>query len=131
MKRPHNEDAYKALLTDLLFAYYSASRAKRQKATTVRFHMQLMEGLDELVTQILNRTYRPKASICFTVVEPVTREVIAADFRDRVVHHYIYNYLTPHVEKLLIYDCYSCRLGKGTSFGIDRLEHHIRSVSEN
>lgn len=35
------------------------------------------------------------------------------------------------LEPLLVYDSYSCRLGKGTLEGIQRCGHHIRSCSEN
>ena len=37
----------------------------------------------------------------------------------------------PVFEPAFIYDSYSCRKGKGTLFGIERLEHHIRSCSGN
>lgn len=58
-------------------------------------------------------------------------ELFAADFRDRVVHHFLYNRISPFFEKKFIYDSYSCRKGKGTLFGIKRLQHHIRSCSQN
>lgn len=70
-------------------------------------------------------------SMCFIIHDPVQREVFAASFRDRIIHHYLYNQLEPVFEPAFIYDSYSCRKGKGTLFGIERLEHHIRSCSEN
>jgi len=93
--------------------------------------MEIEAELDELARSILDRTYTMRPSICFPVDRPVLREVIAADFRDRIVHHYVFDYLNPQLEQELIEDCYSCRAGKGTSYGIDRLEHHIRSCSQN
>lgn len=58
------------------------------------------------------------------------REVIAADFRDRLVHHLLFNFLNPHLEKLLIHDCYSCRKGKGTGFGIiSQVDYDSRSLT--
>ena len=39
--------------------------------------------------------------------------------------------MEPVFEPAFIYDSYSCRKGKGTLFGIERLEHHIRSCSGN
>ncbi len=70
-------------------------------------------------------------SMCFIIHDPVQREVFAASFRDRIIHHYLYNQLEPVLDPAFIYDSYSCRKGKGTLFGIERLEHHIRSCSEN
>lgn len=122
---------YRYLVGELLQAYQDAAQHKRRKGTTVCFSMQIMEEIDQLAQEIIQHTYTPKPSICFTVTEPAVREVIAADFRDRVVHHYLYNYLAPHVDRLLIEDCYSCRAGKGTDYAVRRLQHHIRSVSHN
>ncbi len=75
--------------------------------------------------------YQTGRSICFIVNKPVKREIFAADFRDRVVHHLIYNYISPLFEKAFINDSYSCRKGKGTHYGIKRLDHFIRSCSQN
>jgi len=69
--------------------------------------------------------------MCFIINVPVKREVFAASFRDRVVHHLIYNCISPVLERKFIYDCFSCRSCKGTRAGIERLEHHIRSCSDN
>lgn len=74
---------------------------------------------------------QPNPSICFVVNKPVKREIFAADFRDRVVHHLLFNYISPFFEKEFINDCYSCRKGKGTHYGIQRVDHFIRSCSEN
>jgi hypothetical protein len=48
-----------------------------------------------------------------------------------VVHHYIIGRLEPIFERMFIYDSYSCRAGKGTHFGVSRVNHFIRSCSEN
>ena len=76
-------------------------------------------------------TYAIGQSICFIVDKPVKREIFAADFRDRIVHHLIFNYINAIFEKHFIKDSYSCRAGKGTSQGIERVDHFIRSCSEN
>ena len=85
----------------------------------------------ELYEQIRDRNYTPSPGVCFVVNRPVKREIFASDFRDRVVHHLLYNYISPMFEGRMIFDSYSCRQGKGTSQGIARLEHHIRSCTQN
>ncbi len=124
------EDYY-TLLEDLLRAYRSASKHKRWKRDCMSFDFDYEEELCCLARQIMNFSYEIRPTIRFIVCETVYREVIAANFRDRIVHHYICHYLEPYLESLLIADCYSCRRGKGTSYGINRLEHHIRSASQN
>lgn len=74
---------------------------------------------------------RPGRSIAFIVNKPVKREIFAADFRDRVVHHLIVSKLNPLFEKAFIYDSYACRIGKGTCLGIQRVDRIIRRCSKN
>ena len=97
----------------------------------MRFERNLTDNLMQLYDDIVSRRYRVGRSMCFIIRDPVVREVFAASFRDRIVHHLLYNWLMPIFEPTFIYDSYSCREGKGTLFGIKRLEHHIRSCSDN
>ncbi|HNV82206.1 MAG: reverse transcriptase/maturase family protein [Tenuifilaceae bacterium] len=119
------------LLTDLFYAYYDARRNKRNTINQLKFEIDFESSLISLYDSIVARTYKPDRSICFIVQKPVKREIFAADFRDRVVHHLIYNYISPIFEKTFINDSYSCRKGKGTHYGIKRIDHFIRSCSSN
>ena len=59
------------------------------------------------------------------------REIFAADFRDRVVHHILVGYLEPHWERSFIYDSYACRKEKGTHKGVERLHSFTRKITAN
>ena len=63
--------------------------------------------------------------------QPVKREIFAAPFRDRIVHHILIRRLNPYFEKYFINDSYACREGKGTHAAIERAAHFVRSVSKN
>ncbi len=119
------------LLIDLFNAYYSARSNKRNTYNALKFELYYEHNLIELCNEIINFRYEPRPSICFIVNKPVKREVFAADFRDRIIHHLIFNYISPVFEKRFINDTYSCRKGKGTHYGIQRVNHFIRSCSEN
>lgn len=119
------------LPTDIFTAYFCARKNKRNTASQVRFERNLSDNLVALCHDIASGEYKVGRSMCFISREPVLREVFAASFRDRIVHHLLYNWLLPVFEPMFIYDSYSCRVGKGTLFGIERLEHHIRSCSDN
>lgn len=119
------------LLVDIFRAYYDARRNKRNTKQQVAFEMDLEHNLVELYEQIRDRKYEPSPGVCFIVNRPVKREIFASQFRDRVVHHLLFNYLAPLFEARMIFDSYSCRKGKGTSEGISRIEHHIRSCTRN
>ncbi len=119
------------LLLDLFRAYFDARKNKRKTANALAFEFGYEEKLYKLYEEIINRKYIIGQSICFIVNKPVKREIFAATFRDRIVHHLIFNYINPIFEKNFIKDSYSCRVGKGTSFGIKRVNHFIRACSEN
>ena len=121
----------KQLLNDLFRAYYDARKNKRNKINSLAFEIDYEKQLFKLADEIWDYRYEPEPSVCFISDYPVKREIFAASFRDRVVHHLIYNYISPIFEKRFINDAYSCRPGKGTSYGIKRLDHFIRSCSEN
>ncbi len=85
----------------------------------------------QLAEEIKQRQYKPNPCIAFIVNKPVKREIFAADFRDRVVHHLLHGSINHIVEGKLIHDTYSCRKRKGTLYGIQRIDKFIRSCSRN
>jgi RNA-directed DNA polymerase len=125
-------DARIAWLTkELEKAYREARRGKTKAPQVVEFDKRAKSELAVLAYEIHSRTYVPRPSTAFIVNKPVKREIFAADFRDRVVHHFIFNQVNPWWNPRFIEDNYSCRKGKGTLYGIRRLDHHIRSASRN
>ncbi len=123
----HNQQ----LLLDIFKAYEDAKRHKGNTSNALRFAENYEHKLFKLYDDILHRKYVIGQSVCFIVHKPVQREIFAADFRDRIVHHLIFNYINPIFEKHFIKDSYSCRIGKGTSKGIQRIQQFMRSCSEN
>lgn len=119
------------LLEDLYTAFEDARRHKRSKPYVVTFAHRLEFNLQKLCDTLWDRTYRPRRSTCFIITDPKKREVFAADFRDRIVHHLYYNYTHELFERTFIEDTYSCIPGRGTHYGINRLNRHIRKASRN
>ncbi len=117
-----------ALFTAYLEARRGGKRATRDEQL---FELNADENLKLLRKDILNKTYRPSRSTAHIIYNPVIREIFAATFRDRVVHHLIFDTVYEWWDRRMIEDAYSCRVGKGTLYGIKRLDHHIRSVSHN
>ncbi len=129
MKIKHNDN--QQLLLDLFRAYFDTRKNKRRTANALAFEAGYESKLFTLYEEIINRKYKIGQSICFMVEKPVKREIFAADFRDRIIHHLIFNYINPIFEHHFIKDSYSCRIGRGTSEGIKRVNNFIRSCSEN
>ena len=64
----------------------------------MRFERNLSENMINLYNDIRDRQYKVGRSMCFIIKDPVHREVFAASFRDRIVHHLLYNWLMPVFE---------------------------------
>lgn len=93
--------------------------------------MNCEENLIDLQREIIDRTYYPSRSVCFMAVKPKLREIFAADFRDRIVHHILVDYLEKIWEPKFIFDSYACRKNKGIHLGVKRLQGFLRKVTRN
>ena len=119
------------LEVQLMRAFEEARKNKLKTMDENRFEMNSIKNIERLATAIMERTYKPGASICFVVFDPMVREIFAAAFRDRVVHHLLYNMQAGWWDRRFIYDSYSCREGKGTLMGIRRAQRYMRVASNN
>ena len=118
-------------LDNLYRQYYRCRRNKRNTANALRFEADQEKNLIALQEALVTRTYRPGRSVCFFATKPKLREIFAADFRDRVVHHLLVDYLERIWEPIFIHDSYACRKGKGVHAAVERLQSFLRQVTAN
>jgi len=116
---------------ELIQAYFDCRRTKRNSASAAAFEMNLERNLCCLNDELQEGRYRPGKSICFVITRPKPREVWAADFRDRIVHHLLYNRISPRFYAGFIADSCACIPGRGTLYGARRLEAKILSITQN
>lgn len=116
---------------DILAAHYDCVKGKPHSRDAIQFEVELFKNVTELADQINTRTYKPTTAISFVVTKPVCREVFAADYRDRVVHHYICIRLEPLLEKTLNDRTYNCRKGKGQLAAVKQLREDIKECTHN
>ena len=111
---------------NLLGAAHAAARGKRFKPGVARFMFDLEPQLLRLHDELAAKTYQPGPYRTFTIYEGKTRQISAAPFRDRVVHHALTGVLEPIFERSFIFDTYACRKGKGTHAAVDRCQAFAR-----
>ncbi len=107
---------------NLIRAAYKASRGKTSKQAVAKFILNLEFNVLDLQKELLSESYHSLSYRSFYIHEPKMRHICAADFRDRVVHHAICNYLEPIFEKMFIYDSYACRKDKGAHKAVRRVQ---------
>ena len=116
-------------IVGLFEAYYDCRSGKRGKRVAIIYEMDYENRLFDLLDRVNDRTYHPSTSNCFVVTRPRYREVFAADFEDRIIHHWIALRLEPLFEKVFSDRTFNCRKGKGQLFGIEMLKADIRACS--
>ena len=117
-------------LEDVFRAYYECRRNKRRTVNALAFELDFEQELVRLWREINSGQYKIGRSIAFVVQQPVQREVFAADFRDRVVHHLVIDKLNALFEADFIDGSYSCRQGRGTLYGVKSIGSAIEACSE-
>ena len=130
VRRPE-PPACNVTIEELFQAYYDCRKRKRNSASALEFEINLEQNLVGLYKELVDGTYEPSRSICFAVLYPKPREIWAAQFKDRIIHHVIYNRTAETLFKKFIYDSCACIPTKGTHFAVTRAEHHLRSATQN
>jgi len=114
---------------DLYRAYEECRRRKRATINALTFEQDLLQNLRSLEEELADGSYQPARSVCFVTRQPKLREIFAADFRDRVVHHLLVSRLEAIFEPKFIHDSYACRRNKGTHAAVFRLREFMNSAS--
>jgi hypothetical protein len=111
--------------------YRQCRRNKRNTINALAFEANAEANLLALQEELREHSYKPGRSICFITDGPKPREVFAADFRDRVVHHLLVSHQEQVFESIFIHDSFACRKGKGSLAASDRLMTFLRRVTAN
>lgn len=114
---------------DLLTAYKSCRLHKPASTSQIRFESKLAENLNHLSKAIHSSKYIPAPAKYFVVTQPKPREIFAADFKDRVVHHLVVTQLEPIWNRKFIHASFACRLGKGSHGAIQHVQKKVRIIS--
>ena len=118
-------------LADLIQAHLDCRHHKRNTVSALEFEIHQERNLVTLYDELMSGTYRPGRSIRFVITHPKHREVCASKYRDRIVQHLLYNHICDRFHRRFVADTCACIPGRGTLYGAKRLEHHIRSATEN
>jgi len=115
---------------NLLNAWEEFLRGKRNKKDVLEFGRHIMDNIFPLHFDLKSKTYAHGGYKAFNISDPKPRNIHKATVRDRLLHHAIYRSLHSYFDKIFIYDSYSCRNGKGTHKGINRLKNFAFEASD-
>jgi len=114
-------DAF-ATFDNLLLAFRKARKGKRRRPDVALFELNLERELLTLKEDLGAESYKPGPYRLFTIYERKPRQIAAASFRDRVVHHALLNVVEPWLDRRFINDSYACRKGRGVHRAVARYQ---------
>ena len=118
----HHHFGFKALYQ----AWQACRRGKRGTHKAQQYEMGLLDKLMNTVDALQTKSWHPSRASRFVTLHPKPREILAAAFGDRVVHHLIVPWFEHHFEPVFIHDSFANRQGRGSHAAVDRLQHFTR-----
>jgi len=120
-----NFDFQKIRFQDILQAYQKCRINKRSTLSSIQFEENLEKNIIQLTSDLTSHQYQIKPYSCFAIQDPKLREIWAADFGDRIIHHFLIEYLEKKLEKKFIFHSYACRKNKGALLAVKYLKKHL------
>ena len=122
------QDIYPKIIAreNLYHAAYMASRGRRYRDSSADFNFNLEKEIRLLHIALRDKTYRHGKYRIFTIHDPKERNIAAAPFRDRVVHHAVHDIIEPVIDRTFIYHSYACRNNRGSHKAVDKAQEFLR-----
>lgn len=123
-----------SFLESVWAAYHDCIKGKMTSLQALEYMPKAEDDIPHLAYELWTGTYKPGTSTCFLVRYPKWREVFAANFRDRIVHHWICLRLEPMFEYRFREQgdlSFNCRKGYGTGKAVQHLAEAMRRISNN
>ena len=110
---------------NVLSSAHKAAKGKRENQSVLSYFSHLEENLWQIIEELKGKTWQPGLYTTFNIYKPKPRQISAAPFRDRVVHHALIALVGPVLERSFIFDTYANRTAKGTHKAIERYQHYL------
>jgi len=105
---------------NLRLAFYKAAKGKAGKPGVIEYRKNLGKNLVKLRNEILSGNIDCGNYHYFKIYDPKERNICAAEFKERVLHHAIMLQAHDTFEEYQIYDSYATRVDKGTYKALDK-----------
>jgi RNA-directed DNA polymerase len=113
----------KHLITELLEAAQDTSNSIQKKQKYLEIPLMALS----LEKDISTKQYVPSRYTCFVIADPTPREILAPDFRDRIVNRWVVNSMEPYIDKRFLDCSYANRKGKGHHRAVIKLYHYMHN----
>ena len=111
---------------NLLDAALAAARGKRKRPDVARFMANLETNVCAIQRELESGNYQPGGYRTFWIRDPKPRQISAAPFRDRVVHHALTQVLEPVFEPRFTAYSFASRKGFGQHRALQLARNAVR-----
>lgn len=113
---------------NLLLAYKSAKRGKRNSREVIDFERNLSKNLMQLHEDLKSGTYVPGKYRSMRIVEQgKEREISIAKFRDRIVHHAVCDSVDEWHMNLMSENTHACLHGRGVHTALEQTKKYAQT----
>jgi RNA-directed DNA polymerase len=116
-------------MDNLRLAFYKAKKGKTDKKSVRAYQANLSANLLELRSSILTGEVTVGNYHYFKVFDPKERQICAAAFSERVLHHALMNICHDDFETFQIKDSFASRKGKGTYAALAQAAEYQKQYS--
>jgi len=130
-KRKNNIYFLSCTYDKLYEAYTICKKGKTNRLDVIMFSMDLEKNLKEILSELLNCNYTFDSYNLFYVYEPKKRKILAASFRDRIVHTwYVNSFILPYFVPSFISTSYAWIKGRGMHMAAKAVQKGLRICSK-
>jgi RNA-directed DNA polymerase len=120
MKRERDVLSRIAEMENLQLAYLKARRGKAAKEDVYLYGKSIDENLKRMQQELLSGSIQAGNYRSFKIYDPKERQISAAPFHQRVMHHALMNVCHRRFENAQIHDSYASRIGKGAYAALNK-----------
>jgi len=131
LKFADNERVWEWLVAAFYMAFEEARKGKLKTVNEQKFEEDRDRNMAELARKVLEHKYEPLRGVAFIITDPTPREIFAASFGDRMIHHFLIQQTGNFWDKRLSPRSFSCREGKGTLYGVRTLISDLLKMTNN
>ena len=111
---------------ELIQAYFDCRKSKRYTYQAFKFELDYPTLLENLYQELKTDQYHPSPEIVFIIEDPKVREIFAAIFKDRIVHHIFINRIKNYMEEYYSDSSYNCRPNRGNINACKKLQRFMK-----
>ncbi len=126
MKRTGNLYCRISTYENLCTAFRKAVKGRHGSREVIAFRDDFENNIRKLREQLLCHEPDIGHYSFFKVIDPKPRNICAASFPERVLHHAIMNICEPVLESYSVYDSYACRKNKGNRKALTKAQKYAR-----